>query len=126
MTLHSFYLAIINEWRPFSLLVNVRLLYISTDGYQYSFLGQVNVTVNSTRVTLFLTDLEFTVSKRDRTRPNETFVINKANRAQLHPRRKVPGKMHVHYGSNCCYFVNFKNILNLLYIIYPCRELSYN
>ncbi len=38
------------------LLVNARLLYISIDGYQYSLLVQVNMTISCTSIALPLTD----------------------------------------------------------------------
>jgi hypothetical protein len=39
-------------------LVNARLLYNLIDGYQYSLLGQVKVTVNSTSIALLFLDQE--------------------------------------------------------------------
>jgi hypothetical protein len=36
---------IINYWRPFTMFVNARLLYISVDGLHYSSGGQVILTV---------------------------------------------------------------------------------
>jgi hypothetical protein len=37
---------IVNKWRPFTMLVNARLSYISVDGLHYNPGGQVILTVN--------------------------------------------------------------------------------
>ncbi len=58
------------------MLVNARLLYISADGLHYKFSGgQMIVTVNPLAFPYSLTDQEFTLSYRDRTRLYNTFII---------------------------------------------------
>jgi hypothetical protein len=58
------------------LLVKERLLYISVDGLHSRFSGdQVIVTLNPLVSLHSLTDQEFSLSNRDRTRPYKTFLI---------------------------------------------------
>ncbi len=65
----------VNQWRPFTMLVNARLLFISVDGLHYRSGGQVILTVSlQHRIHLFNRPRD-TLSHRDRTRPNKTFII---------------------------------------------------
>jgi hypothetical protein len=52
------------------MLVNARLAYISIDGFLYSSCGQVSFSIAS-----LFDRPRVTLSNRDRTRPNETFII---------------------------------------------------
>ncbi len=57
------------------MLVNVRLPYFSIDGSLYSSHSQVVSTVYLLASPHFWQTKSYTLSNRDRTRPNETFII---------------------------------------------------
>jgi hypothetical protein len=57
------------------MLVNARLVYISVDGLHYSSGGQVILAVNLLDSLHLFNRPRDTLSKRDRTRPNETSII---------------------------------------------------
>ncbi len=75
LLLLSYYFCIVNQWRPFTMLVDVRLLYISVVGSHYNSGGQVILTINPFGVASLLDRLRITLSNRDRTRPYETINI---------------------------------------------------
>jgi hypothetical protein len=58
------------------MLVNVRLSFISTDGFHYSSVGKVILTVNPFNIASSFDSPRDTLSNRDRTRPNETSNIS--------------------------------------------------
>ncbi len=49
-------IVIVNQWRPFTMLVNARLTFISIDGSFYSLHSQVILTINPLALLHFLTD----------------------------------------------------------------------
>jgi hypothetical protein len=69
------------------MLVNARRTYISIDGSFYSSCGQVFLTVYCLALLHFLT-LRITLSNRDRTRPNETFIITIITTSKVSKKRK--------------------------------------
>ncbi len=58
------------------MLVSVRLTYILIDASHYSSHGQVILIINSLASLHFFDRPRVTLSNRDRTRPNETFIYN--------------------------------------------------
>jgi hypothetical protein len=67
--------SIVNKWKPFTMLVDARLVYISVDGLHYSSGGQVLLTVNLLASLHLFDRPRDTPSNRDRTRPNENSII---------------------------------------------------